>query len=70
MKSILIIGGGLVGVSCALRLQAAGLAVTLIDPGDKKRGASYGNAVVGVGQCAARAAFKLRRGRAARFPLD
>ncbi len=44
MKSILVIGGGLVGVSCALRLQAAGVAVTLIDPGDMKRGASYGNA--------------------------
>jgi glycine/D-amino acid oxidase-like deaminating enzyme len=44
MKSILVIGGGIVGVSCALRMQAEGLAVTLIDPGDKKRGASYGNA--------------------------
>lgn len=44
MKSILVIGGGLVGVSCALRLQASGVQVTLIDPGDVKRGASYGNA--------------------------
>ena len=44
MKSILVIGGGLVGVSCALRLQAAGVQTTLIDPGDTKRGASYGNA--------------------------
>lgn len=44
MKSILVIGGGLVGASCALRLQAAGVQVTLIDPGDKRRGASYGNA--------------------------
>lgn len=44
MKSILVIGGGLVGAACALRLQAAGVQVTLIDPGDKKRGASYGNA--------------------------
>ena len=44
MKSILVIGGGLVGVSCALRLQAAGVQTTLIDPGDKRRGASYGNA--------------------------
>lgn len=44
MKSITVIGGGLVGAACALRLQAAGIAVTLIDPGDKRRGASYGNA--------------------------
>ena len=44
MKSILVIGGGLVGAACALRLQAAGVQVTLVDPGDKRRGASYGNA--------------------------
>jgi D-amino-acid dehydrogenase len=44
MKSILVIGGGLVGAACALRMQAAGLQVTLIDPGDKRRGASFGNA--------------------------
>jgi len=44
MKSILVIGGGLVGAACALRLQAAGVQVTLIDPGDKRRGASFGNA--------------------------
>ena len=44
MKSILVIGSGLVGAACALRLQAAGVQVTLIDPGDKRRGASYGNA--------------------------
>jgi D-amino-acid dehydrogenase len=44
MKSILIIGGGLVGAACALRLQTAGVQAVLIDPGDKRRGASYGNA--------------------------
>lgn len=44
MKSILVIGGGIIGASCALRLQAAGVQTTLIDPGDIKRGASYGNA--------------------------
>lgn len=44
MKSILVIGGGIVGAACALRLQAAGVQTTLIDPGDKRRGASYGNA--------------------------
>lgn len=44
MKSILVIGGGLVGAASALRLQALGVQATLIDPGDKRRGASYGNA--------------------------
>jgi D-amino-acid dehydrogenase len=44
MKSILVIGGGLIGAACALRLQAAGVQTTLIDPGDKRRAASFGNA--------------------------
>jgi glycine/D-amino acid oxidase-like deaminating enzyme len=44
MKSILVIGGGLIGAASALRLQAAGIRTTLIDPGDKRRGASFGNA--------------------------
>ncbi len=42
-KSYLVIGGGLVGAASALRLQAAGFAVTLIDPGDARRAASFGN---------------------------
>lgn len=42
-KSYLVVGGGLVGVAAALRLQMAGFAVTLIDPGDPRRGASFGN---------------------------
>ncbi|MEQ1617769.1 MAG: FAD-binding oxidoreductase [Terricaulis sp.] len=44
MKSILVIGGGLIGAACAFRLQQAGIRATLIDPGDKRRAASYGNA--------------------------
>lgn len=44
MKSILVIGGGLIGAASALRLQRAGVRTTLIDPGDKRRGASFGNA--------------------------
>ncbi len=44
MKSILVIGGGLVGAASALQLQRAGIQTTLIDPGDKRRGASFGNA--------------------------
>lgn len=43
-KSLLVIGGGMVGSASALRLKAAGFAVTLVDPGDKRRGASFGNA--------------------------
>lgn len=42
-KSYLVVGGGLVGVASALRLQMAGFAVTLIDPGDPRRAASFGN---------------------------
>lgn len=44
MKTILVIGGGLIGAASALRLQAAGVATRLIDPGDPRRGASFGNA--------------------------
>lgn len=44
MKSIIVIGGGLVGAASALRLQHAGVRTTLIDPGDMRRGASFGNA--------------------------
>lgn len=42
-KSCLVIGGGLVGAASALQLQAAGFTVTLIDPGDPRRAASFGN---------------------------
>lgn len=34
----------MIGAACALRLQSAGFAVTLIDPGDQRRAASFGNA--------------------------
>lgn len=44
MKSMIVIGGGLVGVASALQLQAKGVQVTLIDAGDPRRGASFGNA--------------------------
>ena len=39
-----MIGGGLVGAASAFRLKHAGFDVVLIDPGDKRRGASFGNA--------------------------
>ncbi len=40
----LVIGGGLVGLSCALNLQRQGVRTTLVDPATTKRGASWGNA--------------------------
>jgi len=44
VKSIIVIGGGLIGAASALRLQHAGIQTILIDPGDMRRGASFGNA--------------------------
>ena len=44
MKSIAVIGGGLIGAASALQMQHAGVRTMLIDPGDARRGASYGNA--------------------------
>lgn len=43
---IAVIGGGVVGLSCALRLAEQGHEVTLIAPKDDESGASYGNAGV------------------------
>jgi D-amino-acid dehydrogenase len=43
VKSIIVVGGGVVGMSCALSLQARGLLVTVVDPATL-RPASLGNA--------------------------
>lgn len=43
-KTALVIGGGLVGLSAAVRLQKIGVAVTLFEPQEKPKGASWGNA--------------------------
>jgi glycine/D-amino acid oxidase-like deaminating enzyme len=40
----LVIGGGLVGLSAALHLQRSGISVTVLEPQEKPRGASWGNA--------------------------
>jgi glycine/D-amino acid oxidase-like deaminating enzyme len=40
----LVIGGGLVGLSCALNLQSRGIRTTVIDAAATWRGASWGNA--------------------------
>ena len=42
--SAVVIGAGVVGLSCALRLQRCGLQTTLLDAQAQPRGASYGNA--------------------------
>jgi D-hydroxyproline dehydrogenase len=41
---IAVIGAGVIGLACALRLAQEGHAVTLIDPADPGSGASFGNA--------------------------
>ena len=45
-RKITVIGGGIVGICCALSLQQKGLHVRLIDEGELKLKASYGNAGV------------------------
>lgn len=41
---VVIVGGGFIGLCSALQLQRRGHAVTLVDPGDPERAASFGNA--------------------------
>ena len=43
-KQVLIIGGGIIGLSSAFYLQKEGYAVTVVDQGDLSDGCSYGNA--------------------------
>ena len=43
-RTALVIGAGVVGVSCALHMQRRGLKVTLIDRGEPGEAASFGNA--------------------------
>lgn len=45
-RTILVLGAGIVGVSCALALQQRGFAVTLLDRKEPGRETSYGNAGV------------------------
>lgn len=44
VKSAIVVGGGLIGQACALYLALRGLAVTLLDPHQSPRAASWGNA--------------------------
>lgn len=43
-ESFIVIGGGLIGTACALRLQASGYDTLLLDEGAPERAASFGNA--------------------------
>lgn len=43
-KEVIIIGGGIIGLSSAFYLQQAGYSVTVIDSTDMRQGCSYGNA--------------------------
>jgi D-amino-acid dehydrogenase len=43
-QDVLIIGGGVIGLSAAYELSSRGVAVTVIDKGDPGYGCSYGNA--------------------------
>lgn len=44
MKNIIVVGGGIIGLSCAYYLQKSGHTVTVIDKGDFSDNCSYGNA--------------------------
>jgi D-amino-acid dehydrogenase len=44
MADVVVVGAGIVGISCALAAQERGLAVVVCDPGEARRRASYGNA--------------------------
>lgn len=51
-KSFTVVGGGLVGVCCALYLQREGFSVRLLEKGEPGRGASFGNAgSFGIASC-------------------
>lgn len=51
-RSVHVIGAGIVGIACALRLQLKGYQVTLVDPNDPGLGCSFGNAgIFQVGAC-------------------
>lgn len=43
-QTSIIIGGGIIGIACALNLQARGIQTTVIDPNAVRRAASWGNA--------------------------
>ncbi|MGH8077939.1 MAG: FAD-dependent oxidoreductase [Lysobacter sp.] len=66
-RSALVIGGGAVGLACALRLRQRGLHTTLVDPMDSTS-ASLGNAGhIAIEQCAPLASWETIRGAPRRW---
>ena len=62
-RTAIVIGGGVVGLTCAHRLQARGIATTIIDPAPVRRSASWGNAGhIAVEQVAPLASYAVIRG--------
>lgn len=45
-EDVVVIGGGIVGIACAYKLQSAGRSVLLVDKEDPGQGCSFGNAGV------------------------
>ena len=43
-SSVVVVGGGIAGITCALALQKRGLQVTIVDEGMEERRCSFGNA--------------------------
>lgn len=44
LRGAIVIGGGIIGMSCAIALLERGIGCTLVDPATERRGASWGNA--------------------------
>lgn len=44
MSNVVVVGGGVIGLSCAVELAKRGVSVTVIDKGEIGHGCSYGNA--------------------------
>lgn len=45
-KSVVVVGAGIVGISCGIHLQSRGHRVTVLDPRGFGNGASYGNSAI------------------------
>ena len=45
MNQVIVIGGGIIGLSCAYYLRQAGSEVTVLEQGDFLDNCSYGNMV-------------------------
>ena len=46
VRSVAVVGAGIVGIGCAIHLRRRGHRVTLFDPRGLGNGASYGNSAI------------------------